>query len=83
MIYSCHSAASRVQLSMRAVDTRDVAGRFANKKIMHRASSVSRTASMKVGYLYFTSNSSTNAEQNVLLPLFNDMVQAVGWLVVV
>lgn len=60
-VYSCHSAASRVQLSMRVVDTRDVAGRFANKKIMHRASSMSRTASMKVGYLHFTSKSRINA----------------------
>ena len=60
-IYSCHSAASLVQLSMRDADTRDVAGRFANKKIMHRASSMSRTASMNVGYLYPTSNSSTDA----------------------
>jgi hypothetical protein len=60
--YSCHSAASRVQLSTRDVDTRDVAGRFANKKIMHRASSMSRTASMKVGYLNFTSNFRMNVE---------------------
>jgi len=59
-MYSCHSAASRVQLSMRTVDTRDVAGRFANKKIMHKASSMSRTASMKVGYLNFTSDSIIN-----------------------
>lgn len=56
-VYSCHSAASRVQLSMRAVDTLEVAGRFANKKTMHKASSMSRTASMKVGYLHFTSKS--------------------------
>lgn len=66
-IYNCHSAASRVQLSMRAVDTRDVAGRFANKKMMHNASSMSRTASIKVGYLYPTSNSSVNAGMKRLL----------------
>lgn len=32
-------------------ETREVEGRDAKRKIMQRASSISRTASMKVGYL--------------------------------
>lgn len=67
MIYSCHSAASRAQLSTRAVDILDVAGRFANKKVMHRASSMSLTASMKVGYLYPMLNSTASVGIGCLL----------------
>lgn len=49
--YSCHSAARRAQFSISDGGTREVEGSEANKKIMHNASSMSRTASMKVGYL--------------------------------
>lgn len=50
-MYNCHSAARRVQFSMREGEMRVFEGRDANKKIMQRASSMSLTASMKVGYL--------------------------------
>jgi hypothetical protein len=50
--YNCHSDARRVQLSIKDVETRELAGKFANKNIMQRASSMSRTASINVGYLH-------------------------------
>ena len=49
--YSCHSMARRAQFSIREGDTFESEGREAKRKIMQRASSMSRTASMNVGYL--------------------------------
>lgn len=49
--YSCHSAARREQFSTREAEMRSLEGREANRIIMHNASSMSRTASVKVGYL--------------------------------
>ena len=49
--YSCHSAARRAQFSIREGETFESEGREAKRKIMQRASSMSRTASMNVGYL--------------------------------
>ena len=49
--YSCHSAAKRAQFSMSEADTFESEGKEAKRKIMQSASSISRTASMNVGYL--------------------------------
>ena len=43
--------ARRAQFSIREGDTFESEGREAKRKIMQRASSMSRTASMNVGYL--------------------------------
>jgi hypothetical protein len=51
MMYNCHSAARRAQFSIREGGIRGFEGREAKRKIMQRASSISRTASIKVGYL--------------------------------
>ena len=51
MTYSCHSADKRAQFSMRDFGTLPSVGNEANKETRHRASSMSRTASMNVGYL--------------------------------
>lgn len=53
MMYNCHSAASREQFSINVGETRDSEGNDANREIMQRASSMSRTASINVGYLNF------------------------------
>ena len=45
--YSCHSAARRAQFSIREGETFESEGREAKRKIMQRASSMSRTASIK------------------------------------
>jgi hypothetical protein len=51
IIYSCHSLYKRVQFSISEGAIRSFIGRFAKRAIIHRASSMSRNASMKVGYL--------------------------------
>ena len=68
-MYNCHSAARRAQFSMREGGTREFEGREAKRKIMQRASSMSRTASTKVGYLTKGQNR-TEAEMRSMLPTF-------------
>ena len=72
--YSCHSAANREQFSIRAGETRDSEGNDANKKIMQRASSISRTASINVGYLKPKINPCLPSEFPSRAPLFNDVI---------
>jgi hypothetical protein len=68
-MYNCHSAARRAQFSIREGGIREFEGREAKRKIMQRASSISRTASMKVGYLAKGQNM-TKAEMRSMLPTF-------------
>lgn len=80
MTYNCHSAASREQFSMREGGSRALEGREANKKTMQRASSMSRTASMKVGYL--KDEMMYKLQGKACSPLLDDVVQTVDGLVI-
>jgi hypothetical protein len=73
MTYNCHSAAKREQFSTSDGDILSPDGRDANKKIMQRASSISRTASRKAGYLRGRSTPGKLAVKHKL-PFFDDMV---------
>ena len=73
--YSCHSAANRAQFSIRAGETRGLEGRDAKRKIMHKASSMSRIASIKDGYLNLISTWLLQYLRSI--PLFDNMIQSI------
>lgn len=84
MTYSCHSAASRAQFSTSSGGSRELDGREAKRKTMHNASSISLTASMKVGYLFVNRMSLAccrDIMQTRHIPFFYNMVQTINRLV--
>jgi hypothetical protein len=76
MTYNCHSAARREQFSIKDAEIRSFDGSEANRKIIHNASSMSRTASTNVGYLWKKGDVQRRLSWQVieLSPLLDDMV---------
>lgn len=79
MTYNCHSEARREQFSTNDGEIRVLDGSDANKKIMHRASSMSLTASMNDGYLERQEFSVRSTRAQYYRPLFDDMIQSIHW----
>jgi hypothetical protein len=79
--YNCHSADSRVQFSMSEGGMREFEGSDANRETIQSASSMSRKASMKVGYLRSMREVATESIDG-FEPFFDDMIQAIDRLVI-
>jgi hypothetical protein len=81
-VYNCHSADKRAQFSISEGGMRRLDGKVANNVIMQRASSISLSASMKVGYLYGNVSKRANCKNYLLVPFLYDMIQSIGWLMI-